>query len=614
MATYRWVGSGTTASTSPEIFNWNNASNWRLLVTNGTNKYFIGTTGCPGGNDTVIFGSAYAIAGMTNVEYTKSPCLFGGFVGSAAGGTWAGAAAPYGTTFTSGLQDFYLDNDNIDIAYGNFNLPFTYGRSNSQIALSFTEMPLGGGLSGNISCLNNLLWVANNYPSMGFGVSISATAGTYTFTVPAGYTSSWDNLTIKVKDKIKIYNHGMWKLTGPVNLKVVPTYTPITYSSATGPIFVPTTVDAIYGKDFTLSGGAFKNMDFASVMKVDVSDLIPSLPTLTLTGTIHAEKITIPTKGVKVLDTDVRFKLLNCQPRHSRSDYLGGGTTEVALNNPDRTFIYGSGSVAQVNNVIYPGNTANTSNEQSTVYFTLYAIDSVGVTGIAGSVLGKASARDWALLSEAHENYHMSLYSGGTTESEQYFDALPMGSSPVVAYGQNPYTQELILGMAGVTATTDIGRVAIHKIVERGQEHDYQIPVLKFAGPTNVNTVYIGSYAMMACKDSSASVNIGEVKLGCSSLLDLRGCDNNFNFGLRSSGGTTGGIMAMNEEERIAYKGDQPNAEIGGMPMGKIVFPGADSAGDIRLFNVNTKKSGGLQVTETTVAEVAQVSGTNKKG
>lgn len=119
---------------------------------------------------------------------------------------------------------------------------------------------------------------------------------------------------------------------------------------------------------------------------------------------------------------------------------------------------------------------------------------------------------------------------------------------------------------------------------------------------------------MLECEGSKGTVNIGQLKLGTLSLLNLRGSENNFNFGIRGSNGVTGGIMAMSSEEINDYGGHNPTLQIGPMPMGKIVFPDADSAGDIRLFNVNTKKSGALQVTESTVAEIAQVSGTNKKG
>jgi hypothetical protein len=617
MATYRWVGSGTTASTSPEIFNWNNPLNWRKLVIEGSIKYFIGATYSPGFNDIVIFGSSPALAGMTNVERTKSPCLFGGVAGTVASGTWLNSLNPAGTTATNAIIDLYLDHDNTSVGFGNLNSKYSYGRNNENIDICFKEMPFGGGLTGNLSCFNNLTWIMANYPNMGVAITGGGTAA-YAFTIPAGYTASWDNITVKVRDKVRIYHHGLWNLTGTIDLKFLPAYKLLT-ASITGPVALDTTMEMMYNKNVKISGGGFKSMSFTSVINAggptaSIPANILTLPSLNLTGNLYASTIHVPSRGYKLIDSDVRFISLNVGGYHlgGHVSIPNGGISQY-LGNENKLNLFGSGSVTQVNSVLYPGNTANTNNVESSVTFTLMGVDRYGGTGLTGATLGSPSALDWAQLSTAHVNYHMNSSDGTTSESHQYFDNLPMGPSAVADLDQKPYTQEIVIGGEGLTSV-DIGLINLSKYLLPGEQHDYQIPVLKFEGQSNINSVYLGNYSMLECEGSKGTVNIGQLKLGTLSLLNLRGSENNFNFGIRGSNGVTGGIMAMSSEEINDYGGHNPTLQIGPMPMGKIIFPDADSAGDIRLFNVNTKKSGALQVTESTIAEIAQVSGTNKKG
>jgi hypothetical protein len=615
MATYRWVGSGTTASTSPEIFNWNNASNWRKLVTSGTVKYFAGTTVCPGNADAVIFGNAFSFSGITNMEYTKSPCLFGGFVGNAAGGTWPNAATPYGTTLASSLVSFTVDENASNEEYGNGLYNFTYGRAGGSDNV-FTEMPIGGGLTGTISCLKNLQWIQRNYPSMGVSVSTS-TGGDYVFTVPAGYTSAWDNLTLKVRDSIGIKNFGIWARTGNIGLNFVPSYKPL--ASATGPVAINTYMSIYTMRDTNISGGAFKNMFISGVRDhgpLDGSTAeYPKAPPVHISN-LYADKISISSENT-VVSESVRFKELTTLSLRGTGYVL----PQPLTRGPRKLIMNGSGSITQVNAVLYPGNTANTNSERSRIIFTLPHFNPIATEKASevedSNTAPKQSPYDWAHLNLAHQRYGAITSPGDTGETEQYWhDAETLfGESSVVAYGQNPYTQELIIGQADGLTSVDIDTISVSKGVY--SYRDFEIPVLKFEGNANVNTVYLGNYSIMDCKDSTSTVNIGEIKLGEACLLSLNRCENNFQIGIRSSSGTTGGIMAMNDFEQYQYNGAVTTDEyppVGGIPTGHIALPSYENAGDIKLFNVNTKKGGAIQITEQTIAEVPPPSSTNKKG
>lgn len=605
MATYRWVGSGTTASTSPEIFNWNNASNWRKLVISGTSKYFTGTTVCPGNADAVIFGNGYNFSGITNIEYTKSPCLFGGFVGNAAGGTWPNAATPYGTTLTSSLIQFTVDGNAINEEYGNGLYNFTYGRAGPSDNV-FTEMPIGGGLTGTISCLKNLQWIQRNYPSMGVSVSTS-TGGDYVFTVPAGYTSAWDNLTLKVRDNILINNFGIWARTGNIGLNFVTSYKAL--ASATGPVAVNTEASIHTMRDTNISGGAFKNMWIFGVRDhgpLDGSTAeYPKAPSVQISN-LYVDKTYISSENT-IVSESVRFKELYPIPLRGTGYVL----PQPLMRGPRKLIMNGSGSITQVNAVLYPGNTANTNSERSRIYFVLPYFNRMatekGSEVDDSNTAPEQSAYDWAHLSIAHQRYGAISSPGDTGETEQYWhDAETLfGESSVVAYGQKPYTQELIIGQADGLTSVDIDTIIVSK--DGWSYRDFEIPVLKFEGNANVNTIYLGNYSIMDCKDSTSTVNIGEIKLAEACLLSLNHGENNFQIGIRSSSGTTGGIMAMNDFEIFEYNGQVTTNEYppaGGMPTGHIALPSYENAGDIKLFNVNTKKGGAIQITDQTIAEV----------
>lgn len=137
--TYYWVG-GSTGSTSASRFDWNVASNWRVLrtPTSPVNDYnLLYTDMYPIGGDNVYIGYGSAAFSIRKNTIT-SPLLFGGFSGPVAGNTgcWicdgstgntlSGAS---GTTFNSALSFVSIGGD-----YANF----------------IDNCILGGGLTGSI--------------------------------------------------------------------------------------------------------------------------------------------------------------------------------------------------------------------------------------------------------------------------------------------------------------------------------------------------------------------------------------------------------------------------------------------------------------------------------
>jgi hypothetical protein len=477
-------------------------------------------------------------------------------------------------------------------------------------------MPIGGGLTGTISCLKNLQWIQRNYPSMGVSVSTS-TGGDYVFTVPAGYTSAWDNLTLKVRDNIYINNYGIWSRTGNIGLNFVTSYKAL--ASATGPVAVNTEANISTMRDTNISGGAFKNMWIFGVRDhgpLDGSTAeYPKAPFVQISN-LYGDRISIPSENT-VVSESVRFKELSNSPL-LRTGYI---LPQPLMRGPRKLIMNGSGSVTQVNAVLYPGNTANTNSERSKLSFRLPFFDE-GSTEKASEVQAsntepRQGPYDWAHLSLAHQRYGALTSPGDTGPTEQYWhDAETLfGESSVLAYGQKPYTQELIIGQADGLTSVDIDTISVEKDVF--SIRDFEIPVLKFEGNANVNTIYLGNYSIMDCDDSTSTVNIGELKLGQACLLSLNNCENNFQIGIRTSSGTTGGIMAMNDNEVSLYSGQVYSDEYppaGGIPTGHIALPSSENAGDIKLFNINTKKGGAIQVTEQTIAEVPPPSSTNKKG
>lgn len=615
MAIYRWIGSGNTGSTSANIFNWNHAPNWRRRFEVSPSKYIWAYNGIvPGPGDEVYFGySGINNPGLsgsfTTLEKTKSPCLFGGFVGSAAGGTWSGAGfTAYGTTFSSSLQSFNVVNN----SFTDTTLDLQYGEND----FGFDNIPIGGGLSSGIDYVSNLEWVAKYYPNM--GVSVQLTPLGFTASVNASYDSTWDALTIKT-NQVGIVNYGFYEDPGDISLNFVTSYISL---GTSGGIAVATSADVFSSKDIELSGGAFrfiKNLKFLD-FKLNgstVDTYYPQYPRFTLSNTF-VEDLRLNGWGTNVIEDSVKFIDIDIDNYETAQfvDMLpiaGFGLTAAGhgVNLPSLTQVLGSGSVTAVNAVIYPGNTANTNSRKSKIifdrnYMPLYHTSHASATG---GVVTK-SAEHWNSLSFAHEQQDRDYFVNIENTIGRWMKnkSVSIGNINFTLNGSQiePYTTQLLLGSPAGVTSVDVGQI----IVKNSQPmNDHFVSVLKLDGIVNVNEVYLGNYTMMNTVPRNSTTNkiqVGEVRLAPLSTLDLSGSKDYHYFGVRNSSGVCGGIMA-------SQPGDPVNSEIyPSETTGRIVFP---KNGSIRLFNVNTGKGGSIQIPVAgDVADIAQVSGVNKKG
>jgi hypothetical protein len=319
----------------------------------------------------------------------------------------------------------------------------------------------------------------------------------------------------------------------------------------------------------------------------------------------------------------VRFINLTCWPKTIGTIGLASDGIGAYLANSNTISLYGSGSVSQVNSIIYPGNTANTNSLTSTVTFYLFNASPFGTSGADdfffrtnGMSMVNPSEGEWAQISTAFERYNEIAITGGLNESQIYFSGIAniLGESSAQNYGRLPYSHILEIG-PGVDGTTscDIGRLVVYKNVQGENQHvDYSIPVVELRGPANINEIIQGNYSYVSCETAEAKINIGEVRLGSASTFNLQGSEDHVSVGVRGTTGVTGGFIGAGDNDPY-YNITKPLKEVdmNSTPMGKIVMP---SDGTIRLFNVNTKKSGAIQVAESTIAEVAQIANTNKKG
>jgi hypothetical protein len=177
MATYFWVGrtTGATSTTQDKVdqYCFNAPGNW-LIKTN--DNQLIGTTATPAYGDMFFIGGGVSLFGAVNYPgytFAKSPCLYGGFSGNVALGTWSHTSTvSTGTTFTTAANDAYL---------GSFGYPFPW---------------LGGGISGDI-----LRWCAYRD-----GVSLAGATAFYTAANSSGFRNPSQNLKLKIGGNINIYN------------------------------------------------------------------------------------------------------------------------------------------------------------------------------------------------------------------------------------------------------------------------------------------------------------------------------------------------------------------------------------------------------------------------
>ena len=176
MSIYLWVGrtTGATSTTQEKVdqYCFNAPGNW--LMQNGA--AWIGTTATPGYGDIFYIGGGRLIGGQANFTgytFAKSPCLYGGYSGNVAFGTWSHISpSSTGTTFTTAADSAQL---------GSYGYPFPW---------------IGGGISGDI-----LRWCAYRD-----GVSLENAATFYTAANSSGFRNPSQNLKLKVWNRISAYN------------------------------------------------------------------------------------------------------------------------------------------------------------------------------------------------------------------------------------------------------------------------------------------------------------------------------------------------------------------------------------------------------------------------
>jgi len=104
MAILIWQGS--EAAYGVNRFNFNDPNNWRSVLWTGVELYYLSTLTGPGPLDQLYIGRLLNGAGLTAL----SPCLFGGFSGSVAGGSWPGTnTSTTGSTFNSGIVSLHAE-------------------------------------------------------------------------------------------------------------------------------------------------------------------------------------------------------------------------------------------------------------------------------------------------------------------------------------------------------------------------------------------------------------------------------------------------------------------------------------------------------------------------
>jgi hypothetical protein len=606
MGIYRWIGSGNTGSTSANIFNWNQPGNWEVATYIGPGAsagwQFRGTTACPGINDEALFGNLPNGGYITinpNISMTKvrSPCLFGGFVGNAGGGTWTNASSGQvsGTTYTSSLLRFTVNYTN---NYAYITSPTTTSEGYTAYAGSYNDcayefvgaLPLGGGISGNAQCFENLKWLQTNYPNM--GVAADLTGGSYYFTIPASYASTWDNLNIKTS-VVNITSQGN-SGSSPINLNFVTAYSPLSgvcgsgFTGINSPV-VLSSMDITTSSNLYLSGGAFKSIGIYPAIKRSPSDPYGRFPDITIDN-MFVETLTVPEVCDVTIGSAVRFINLNTTPIVLPYWSDGGNnniynTYNKGGNNPRIIRVYGSGSVTQVNAVLYPGNSANTSSLKSTIRFGSY--NSLNYQGVPGGVtLSNASlvnSYQWSVNSAALQNY----FGGGPG----YFyrtQLVPNEFDSAQYWGQEFGTLKMMLGTPGVTNDVEIVDV---------QSAGLCTKIVHILGPININELNVGKGSYVKFDYHTGIANIGLVNLHPMSTLNLQNPYNDasvINFGIRTTSGVCGGIqLDPNFANTVGNNSSK----------GTICL----EAGE-RLFNVNTLKAGAIQVPgvgETTYFDIA---------
>lgn len=114
MGRYFWSGQSTTGISK---FDWNTPANWKVVefVTSGTGQsgfgyQYVTSSYSPGAGDQAYFGVAAGEGSLINPPTVLSPCLFGGYSGNAAAGSWLNMQGiTFGGTANSSLVSVMAD-------------------------------------------------------------------------------------------------------------------------------------------------------------------------------------------------------------------------------------------------------------------------------------------------------------------------------------------------------------------------------------------------------------------------------------------------------------------------------------------------------------------------
>lgn len=614
---FRWVGSGNTGATSINIFNWNHPGNWEILKYTGPGASggwrYVGTTFCPGPFDTAAFGHVYMTPGenggvsvqnFLTLSKVKSPCLFGGFSGNVAAGSWAGSGlcgSASGITYTSALQRFVINNTLIG---GHPDSP-NFGRfkSYNDTLYDFNNpdgqgIPFGGGVTPSLASFNNLQWIKNNYPNMGIVAGFSSGSFDYEFSVP-GYTTNagMDDVTIKCYGDIVIQQRGSCGAS-PMALKCVGAYVPFSrnfgvtgYTGANAPEVI-TRITGQTPQEFIVDGGLFNSIElFPAPRKVATNGAL-GLPYIKFTGNMTVLEFMISCANETVVDKTVKFKdmvIYNVIDLGNQPDYSVIDKTLAPDGLNRGATVRGSQYVTDVFNTLYPGNTGINVFDIGRIEFSNYFGSFADGYGIKRNFTEAGISRMHEVYSTLKRNAATRCL--GESDSNSATQDLRTFFPEDLQTFQNaaaPGTHFLKIG--GIDYET--GQTYAQNI-----EHIYvacnrpglETTLVRVQGEVKINEIRCegGNVDFFG---HQGTARIANFKMDEKSCLDLRNplySDSQIYFGLVSSSGVCGGISNLLDSASSLDSG------------GNIFLERGE-----RLFNVSTSKGGRI----TTVASAEEVS------
>lgn len=585
---FRWVGSGNTASTSLNIFNWNHPGNWEIR------KYFgpglsggwryVGTTYCPGPFDRVLIGNpkgSVTTDGVSvntqNVALTskvKSPLLFGGFAGTIAGGTWANSGisgSAGGVTYTSALKSLLVFQNILDAKLSTTESDGTgptgaaFRSYNDVLYALETPLPLGGGIKPQDSNRETLEWISRNYPNM--GVSVVEGTGGVEYTV-TGYTSgSMDNLTLKVYEAVSVFQIGNAG-SSPIDLNFVGAYSPLSsnnfgatgYTGANAPV-VKTEFEGWSSRPLIVRGGLFKTLVSRPnpLVMTDENGLTGlGLPPVTYKN-LTADTISISCMNETVVDSDVNF--INLEISDGVGDF-GNGTNPNSLWWPynrtlitrknDGAYVYGSQYITTANLALYPGLTASSTLDSGVISILgNYLYDVVfndrtygikprdGVT--ANAPFGNAYRTQQKYMATSAKYLTNAINDGSDEAAFEYLTHYFPEDTARMSDNITPGTHYIQIGTSGVTATQYLQHIDILSPTAISDSSNFMI---RFDGNVVVDKITNYDTKLSFWKHKGV-VRIPYLDTGIRGCLDL--CNPNHEqsqiyFGIPSSSGVCGGI------------------------------------------------------------------------